>query len=132
MSLGESLRADAIAGLVFAAKSHEKLLNKLASDRNRVISEEANRALVAARLTKRHVIEKPEADQIDDWIELIDRQSTGTPDTAVGRRLFLQPRFRKLLQVPCNPRTWQCCWSGPYKHSQSDRRHPGMVVKTHR
>lgn len=90
-SVDESLRADAIAGLASAAKGQEDLLRKLSSDESQVVSEEATRTLVAAGLAERKVESKPKADQLQDWITLIDKRKSGKPDVAVGRRLFFHP-----------------------------------------
>ena len=92
-SLGANLRADAIAGLASAGRDHQELLNALSSERNRVISQEANRTRVAAGLANRHVETKPKPDQIDEWIELLNREATQKPDPAVGRRLFFHSNF---------------------------------------
>ena len=92
-SLGQSLRADAVAGLAAVGNGYEELLDKLSSDTNRVISDEARRTRVAAGFAKRFVETKPKADQIEDWIELINREAYQQPDAAVGRRLFFHAKF---------------------------------------
>ena len=93
-SLDANLRADAIAGLASAGSVHKELLTTLSSDSNRVISEEANRTRVAAGLAERLVETKPKKpDQIDEWIELLEREATQKPDAAVGRRLFFHSKF---------------------------------------
>ena len=88
--LDASLRADAIAGL---SAGNSELLKKLASDSNPVISAEANRSLVAAKLSERTVAAKPPADLVNKWIEMLKRGSTNGPDKQVGRRLFFHPVF---------------------------------------
>ena len=90
-SVDENLRADAIAGLASVAKGQEDLLEKLSSDESLVIAKEAKRTLVAAGLAQRQVETKPKADQIGDWIALVDREAVEEPDKAVGRRLFFHP-----------------------------------------
>lgn len=65
----------------------------MSSDPSPVISEEANRTRVAVGLTERLVENKPQADQIEEWFELIRREATGEPDIAVGRRLFFHAGF---------------------------------------
>ena len=86
-----SLRADAIAGLSAGATNHSDLLRTLATDSNPIISDEAQRSLVAARLSERTVATKPPTDRVDKWIELLEREATDEPDAAVGRRLFFHP-----------------------------------------
>lgn len=92
-SLDENLRADAIAGLASVAMDQEELLNTLSTDGSRVISEEAIRTRVASGLAERLVETKPKADQIEEWIELINREATEKPDAAVGRRLFFHTKL---------------------------------------
>ena len=92
-SLDENLRADAIAGLASVAMDQEELLNTLSTDSSRVISEEAKRTRVASGLGERLVDSKPKADQIEDWIELINREATEKPDARVGRRLFFHTKL---------------------------------------
>jgi putative heme-binding domain-containing protein len=86
-SLGENLRADAIAGLASAAADHAKLLTLLSHSTNPTISAEASRTLLAASLTKRDLASKPPVTDLDAWQALVD-QATGEPNIAVGRRLF--------------------------------------------
>ncbi|MEO1617614.1 MAG: PVC-type heme-binding CxxCH protein [Planctomycetota bacterium] len=92
-SLDDNLRADAIAGLASVAKGQEKLLETLSASSSPVISQEANRARIAAGLAERQVETKPKEDQIEDWITLINREATQEPDPAVGRRLFFHSGF---------------------------------------
>ena len=86
-----NLRADAIAGLSAGGADHSELLRKLATDSDQVIADEAQRSLVAANLSERSVAAKPPIDRVDEWIELLRREATATPDVAVGRRLFFHP-----------------------------------------
>ena len=92
-SVAEELRADAIAGLASVASDQKELLNKLSSDSSRAISEEAKRTLVAAGVVERKVESKPKADQIKDWIAMLDREASEQPNAAVGRRLFFHSAF---------------------------------------
>lgn len=92
-ALDADMRADAIAGLAPSAADHAEMLESLSDDRNRVISEEAIRTRVAAGLVERQVEIKPAANRIEDWIELVDRESANAANPAVGRRLFFHSKF---------------------------------------
>ncbi|MEM9646458.1 MAG: hypothetical protein AAF989_15810, partial [Planctomycetota bacterium] len=92
-SIDANLRADAIAGLAVGGHAHEDLLKKLASGSVPTITKEANRTLVALGLAKRKVENKPPADQVEDWVTLIESEASGQPDVAVGRRLFFHSVF---------------------------------------
>ncbi|MEM9368748.1 MAG: PVC-type heme-binding CxxCH protein [Planctomycetota bacterium] len=83
-----TLRADAIAGLTADAAQLTELLERLATDADPVISNEANRTLAAAKLTERSVAVKPPAESIGDWLKLLEGEATDDPNVAIGRRLF--------------------------------------------
>ncbi|MEM6691265.1 MAG: PVC-type heme-binding CxxCH protein, partial [Planctomycetota bacterium] len=87
-ALDPDLRADAIAGLSAVASEYADLLVKLSNDTNPIISSEAKRTRFASGLSERDVESKPSPDQIDEWIDLVNREVTEAPSAAIGRRLF--------------------------------------------
>ena len=85
-TLGDDLRADAIAGLTSSAADHNGLLHLLTESTSETVSQEAYRTL-SAGITGRHLPEKPPVTDLEAWHALIV-QSSREPDPAVGRRLF--------------------------------------------
>lgn len=83
--LSETIRADAVAALASDATNQQPLLKRLASDESEVVRREAERVLRLSKLIPRQDEQKPAADDLPAWLQLLAKQP-GDADS--GRRLF--------------------------------------------
>ncbi len=83
----DELRAEAIVGLSAAAEKNHGLLEALATDKDAVLRREAERALRLAGLHPALAEDKPPANDIAAWKDLLSKPG----DAAAGRRLFFSP-----------------------------------------
>jgi len=86
-SQSDEIRAEATAGLAAAAEKYRDQLTELAKSGNGVVCREAERSLRLANLQPAVNEDKPAADDISRWNQLL--ASDG--DAAAGRRLFFSP-----------------------------------------
>jgi len=92
IELNPDVRADAIAGLAAFAEQHSKLLQRLATDENETVGNEAVRSLEAGGVIQRNLPPKPAATDLADWQTLIDN-APGKAIPEAGRRLFFHPQL---------------------------------------
>jgi putative heme-binding domain-containing protein len=83
-SLEPELRAEAVVGLAAAAESNRELLEKLAIGAESMLAQEASRVLALAGLKPLPKEEKPPADDLDAWNNLLNEAG----DADAGGRLF--------------------------------------------
>ena len=80
----DSVRVEAVAGLAAAAGQHRELLEQLAIGDHQILQREAARVLRLSGQRPMPPEEKPPADNLADWVELLSE----TGDAEAGRRLF--------------------------------------------
>lgn len=86
------VRAEAIVGLAINPKVEQMLLQRLSSDQDPIVAEEAQRALVGGGLQTRNLEPKPQATDVSQWESLLN-QVSGSPNPDTGRRIFFHPRL---------------------------------------
>ena len=86
------IRAEAIVGLASNPKTEETLLKQLSQDKDPIIAEEAQRALVGGGLQTRKLEPKPPATDLAQWESLLN-QVPSSPNLDTGRRIFFHPRL---------------------------------------
>ncbi|MEL6110222.1 MAG: cytochrome C [Planctomycetota bacterium] len=91
-SIDSVLRADAIAGMAGLGSQKRGLLNALAEDKDAVVAAEAKRTLRTVDGVRANGATPPRPEDLEGWKALVD-QATGTPDVAVGRRLFFHAKL---------------------------------------
>jgi hypothetical protein len=86
----EAMRAEAIAGLAAAAEAQRELLEQLAASDSPLLAREADRVLRLARLRPTPPERKPPADNLAEWVELLNNPDDlhSAADAESGRRLF--------------------------------------------
>jgi putative heme-binding domain-containing protein len=82
-----TVRAEAIVGLAADAAAHRELLDQLAAGSEPTLKQEAARVLRLAKLLPTPEEEKPPADNLAAWNELLSQPG----DALSGRRLFFNP-----------------------------------------
>lgn len=86
------VRAEAIVGLAINPKAEQTLLKQLSLDKDPIVAEEAQRALVGGGLQSRQLDPKPQATDVSQWESLLN-QISGSPNLDTGRRIFFHPRL---------------------------------------
>ncbi len=86
------IRAEAVLGLAANPEATREHLERLARGANTIVASEARRALAAAGFMARDLRPKPNPEDVDDWVSMIDALN-GSPDPDTGRRVFFHPRL---------------------------------------